>query len=169
VISPERALVLPPIPDGDKYEAQIVQLETIRLNGLSTVDLLKTLLGLVNKLSEDVIHPKSDNASLNTLQKSVDIKSTITDNSTAGSLPLSRLPRMWPEKLRGHQPLLSQHRLDLQFQPSGLLLTREYCANIVLQGRRVSSSFTPGCFTSRFRWIRYCFPQKKDYCSPCGK
>jgi hypothetical protein len=64
VISPERALVLPPIYDGDKYEAQLVQLETIRLNGLNAIDLLKSLLGLVNKLSEDVTQLKSDKASL---------------------------------------------------------------------------------------------------------
>jgi hypothetical protein len=56
VIFPEMALVLPPTFDGDKYEAQIVQLETIRLNGLNSVELLKSLLGLVNKLSEDVLN-----------------------------------------------------------------------------------------------------------------
>jgi hypothetical protein len=90
VISPERALVLSPIFDGDKYEVQIVQLETIRLNGLNSVEMLKSLLGLVNKLSE-VTQLKSDNASLkaqlNTLPKSVEDKSKISEHSTAGSLP----------------------------------------------------------------------------------
>jgi hypothetical protein len=57
----ERALVLPPVFDGDNYEAQIVQLETIRLNELHTVDLIKSLL---DKLSDDVTHLKSGNAHL---------------------------------------------------------------------------------------------------------
>jgi hypothetical protein len=59
IISPERSLVLPPISDGDKNEAQIVQLETIRLNALNAVELLKSLSGLVNKLSEYDTHLKS--------------------------------------------------------------------------------------------------------------
>jgi hypothetical protein len=36
-ISPERALVLPPVFDGDKYESHIVQLETVRLHGLHSL------------------------------------------------------------------------------------------------------------------------------------
>jgi hypothetical protein len=64
VISSDRALKLPPIFDGDKYEAQIVQLETIRLNGQCAVDILETLLGLVHKLTDDVTHLKNDNSSL---------------------------------------------------------------------------------------------------------
>jgi hypothetical protein len=58
VTSPGGALVLPPISGGNKYEAQIVQLETIRLNGQCAVDLLKSLLDLVHELSEDVTRLK---------------------------------------------------------------------------------------------------------------
>jgi uncharacterized membrane protein YjjP (DUF1212 family) len=71
LISSKRTLILPLVFDGDKYEVQIV-----RLNGLHTVNLIKYLLDLVNKLSEDVTHLKSDNASLKSqlteLQQSVD-------------------------------------------------------------------------------------------------
>jgi hypothetical protein len=42
VISPERALALPPISDPDKYEAPSVQLETVRLNGVCAIDLIKS-------------------------------------------------------------------------------------------------------------------------------
>jgi hypothetical protein len=105
VISPERALVLPPISDGDKYETQIVQLETIHLNGLCAVDLLKSLLGLVNRFSEDVTQLKSGNVSLkvqlNTIQKSVDIKSRITYHSTASSLPPQPISKDVARRLAG--------------------------------------------------------------------
>jgi hypothetical protein len=58
VISSDRALVLPPIFAGDKYEEQIVQLETIHLNGQCAVDLL-SLLDLVHKLNEDTTYLKT--------------------------------------------------------------------------------------------------------------
>jgi hypothetical protein len=58
VISPDRALALSPLFDGDKYEAQIFQLETVHLNGQCAVDLIKTLLDLAHKLNEDVTHLK---------------------------------------------------------------------------------------------------------------
>jgi hypothetical protein len=64
IVSPERTLVLPPVFDTDKFEALSVQLETVYLNGVCTIDLLKTLLDTVHKLSEDVAILKSDNASL---------------------------------------------------------------------------------------------------------
>jgi hypothetical protein len=64
IVSPERALVLPPVFDSDKYEALSVQMETVRLNGVCTIDLIKTLLDTVHKLSEDVALLKSDSASL---------------------------------------------------------------------------------------------------------
>jgi hypothetical protein len=50
----------------DKFEALSVQLETVRLNGVCTIDLIKTLLDTVHKISEDVAILKSDNASLKT-------------------------------------------------------------------------------------------------------
>jgi hypothetical protein len=58
VIFPNRALELPPIFEGDKCEAQIVQLETIHLNWQCAVDILKTHLDLAYKLSDDVRHLK---------------------------------------------------------------------------------------------------------------
>lgn len=39
-----------------------VQLETVRLCGVCTINLMKTLLDTVNKLSEDAVLLKSDNA-----------------------------------------------------------------------------------------------------------
>jgi hypothetical protein len=44
IVSPDRAFVLPPVFDTDKYEALSVQLETGRLNGVCTIDLIKTRL-----------------------------------------------------------------------------------------------------------------------------
>jgi hypothetical protein len=60
VISPERALVLAPVSDSDKYEALSVQLETVRLNGVSAIGLIKSLIDTVNKLCYDVAQLKSD-------------------------------------------------------------------------------------------------------------
>jgi hypothetical protein len=62
--SPERALVLPPVSDSDKYEALSVQLETLRLNGVSAIGLIKSLIDTVNKLCDDVAQLKSDNSAL---------------------------------------------------------------------------------------------------------
>jgi hypothetical protein len=76
IVSPERALVLPPVFDTDKFEALSVQLETVRLNGVCTITLIKTLLDTIHELSEDVDLLKSDNASLksqiNKLHEKVD-------------------------------------------------------------------------------------------------
>jgi hypothetical protein len=66
IVSPERALVLPPVFDTNKFEGLSVQLKTVRLNGVCTIDLIKTLLDTVHKQSEDVAVLKSDNASLKT-------------------------------------------------------------------------------------------------------
>jgi hypothetical protein len=63
-VSLERSLVLPPVFDRDKYEALSVQLETVRLDGVCTIDLIKSLMYTVRELSEDVALLKSDNASL---------------------------------------------------------------------------------------------------------
>jgi hypothetical protein len=41
IVSPKRALVLPPVFDSDNHEALSVQLETVRLNGVCTVDFIK--------------------------------------------------------------------------------------------------------------------------------
>jgi hypothetical protein len=64
VVSPERALVLPPVFDSNKYEALRVWLETVRLSGVCIIDLIKALLDTVHKLSEDVAVIQSDSASL---------------------------------------------------------------------------------------------------------
>jgi hypothetical protein len=57
IISRERALLLYPVFDSDKYVALNVQ--------LCTIDLIKTLLDSLRELSEDVALLKSDNACLN--------------------------------------------------------------------------------------------------------
>ena len=64
VVSPERSLVLPPVFDSDKFEALSVQVETVRLNGVCTMDLIKSLINMVSNLSEEVDHLKNDNVSL---------------------------------------------------------------------------------------------------------
>jgi hypothetical protein len=58
VISPERALVLPPVSDSDKYEALRVQLDTVRLSGVCAIDLIRSLIDTVKKLSDDVAQLK---------------------------------------------------------------------------------------------------------------
>jgi hypothetical protein len=63
-VSPDRALFLPPVFKSDKYEALSVQLERIRLNEVCTVDLIKTLLNTVHKLTEDVALLRSDSVLL---------------------------------------------------------------------------------------------------------
>jgi hypothetical protein len=40
IVSPERTLVLPPVFDSDRYEMLSVRLETARLNGVCTIDLI---------------------------------------------------------------------------------------------------------------------------------
>jgi hypothetical protein len=102
VISPDRALELPPIFDGDKYEAQIVQLETSRLNGQCTVDVLTSLLDLVHKLSDDVTHLKNDNSSLKLelkeLKESMATQHLNADHATAGSLSSQPVPKNVPRE-----------------------------------------------------------------------
>jgi hypothetical protein len=102
VISPDRALELPPILEGDKCEAQIVQLETIRLNGQCAADILKTLLDLVYKLSDDARHLKNDNSSRNLeLKKLKELMSTRpvnADHATAGSLSSQPVPKNVPRE-----------------------------------------------------------------------
>jgi hypothetical protein len=127
-------LVLPSVFDGDKYEAQIVQLETIRLNGLHTVDLIKSLLDLVNKLSEDVTQFKSDNASLKLQltksQQSLDIESINKDHSAAGSLPPQSVSKAHKEVTRNPSgsSAAAYTTSPLSSVPAaGTLLTREVC------------------------------------------
>jgi hypothetical protein len=102
VISPARALELPPIFDGDKYEAQLVQLETIRLNEQCAVDLLKLLLDLVHKLNEDVTHLKNDNTylklQLSELKESMGTQPRIIDHATAGSMSPQPILKNVPKK-----------------------------------------------------------------------
>jgi hypothetical protein len=90
VISTDRALVLPPIFAGDKYEAQIDQLEIVCLNGQCTVDLMKSLLDLVHKLNEDITYLKNDNFSLKLqlkeLKESMVTQPTNVDHASAGSM-----------------------------------------------------------------------------------
>jgi hypothetical protein len=57
-------LVLPPVFDSDKYGAFSIHLETVRLNEVCTIDLIKVLLDTVYKLGEDVALRKSDSAAL---------------------------------------------------------------------------------------------------------
>jgi hypothetical protein len=49
---------------GTSMRRRFSQLETVCLNGLRTVDLVKSLLDLVNKLSKNSTHLTSDNAFL---------------------------------------------------------------------------------------------------------
>lgn len=58
---------MPTVFDSDKYEELSVQVETVRLNGFCTVDLMKLLLDTAHKIYEDVALLKSNNASLKSL------------------------------------------------------------------------------------------------------
>jgi hypothetical protein len=64
VICPERTLALPPGIDADEYEVLCVQLDTVRPNSVCAIDLIKSLIDAVNKLSDDVTQVKSDNLAL---------------------------------------------------------------------------------------------------------
>jgi phosphotransferase system IIB component len=64
VVSPERSLVLPPVFESDKFEALSVQVETVRLNGVCTMYLIKSLADMVSKLCGELDHLKNDNACL---------------------------------------------------------------------------------------------------------
>jgi hypothetical protein len=99
IVSPERTLVLPPVFDTDKFEALSVQLETVRLNGVCTIDLLKTLMDTVHKLSEVVAILKSDNASLKTQISQLNCKVDIPQGSCPPVLVSgqTRLPLIQPK------------------------------------------------------------------------
>ena len=56
VVSPERSLVLPPVFDTDKVEALSVQVETVRHNGVCTMDLIKSLVGTLLFPQEYTVH-----------------------------------------------------------------------------------------------------------------
>jgi hypothetical protein len=64
IVSPTRALVLPPVFDTDKYEGLYRPTADSTCQWGCTVNLIKTLLDAVHKLREDVALPESDNASL---------------------------------------------------------------------------------------------------------
>jgi hypothetical protein len=68
-----------------------VQLETVRLNGVCAVDLIKSLIDAVNKLSEDVTQLKSDKTALDIqvkdLQGLLDVYSKLPRQQPQGSLP----------------------------------------------------------------------------------
>jgi hypothetical protein len=64
ITSPERALVLPQVFDSDKYEALSIQLETVRLSGFCTADLIKTMLNTVRELSEDTKTKQTNSVAL---------------------------------------------------------------------------------------------------------
>jgi hypothetical protein len=61
IISPEKKLILPPVFHSDKHETLSVRLETVCLNVVCTIDLIKTLLDAVH---EDVTVLKRDKALL---------------------------------------------------------------------------------------------------------
>jgi hypothetical protein len=50
-----------PVFDSDKYEELSVQHETVRHNGVFTIDLIKPLLATAHKFSEDVTYGKCGN------------------------------------------------------------------------------------------------------------
>jgi hypothetical protein len=54
VVSPERSLVLPPVFESDKFETLSVQVETVRLNVVCTMDLIKSMTEMVTKLCGEV-------------------------------------------------------------------------------------------------------------------
>jgi hypothetical protein len=60
MVSPERQLIFPPVCNKDSIS---VQIETVCLNGQSTIQMLVSLLGMVSKLTEEVTHLK-DNADI---------------------------------------------------------------------------------------------------------
>jgi hypothetical protein len=58
LLSPERELVLPDLKDSDSLS---VQIETVRLNGINTTNLVENLIQKVLKLSEEVQELRKDN------------------------------------------------------------------------------------------------------------
>jgi DNA topoisomerase VI subunit A len=115
------AKVISPIFGGDKYETQIAQLETIRLNGQCAVDLLKSLLNLVHKLNGDITYIKNNNSSLKLQLK--ELKESVFSLRTAimlaqGQCLLSRSPTMCPVSIQcsqRHQFLPPVPQLTLEF------------------------------------------------------
>jgi hypothetical protein len=87
----ETALFLPPVFDGYKYEVLSVRLKTVLLNGVCTINLIKSLLGTVHKLSEDVAHLKSDSAlfmsQIDKLHETVGHRPWKLGDQPQGSLP----------------------------------------------------------------------------------
>jgi hypothetical protein len=63
VVSTERSVVLPPVFESNLRHSA-VQVEIVRINGVCTMDLIKSLIGMVRKLCGEVGHLKHDNACL---------------------------------------------------------------------------------------------------------
>jgi hypothetical protein len=61
VISPERELLLPELTYSESLS---VQIETVRLNGQTTIALVEKIMSMVTDLTSEVARLKSDNASL---------------------------------------------------------------------------------------------------------
>ncbi|KDR13047.1 hypothetical protein L798_13280 [Zootermopsis nevadensis] len=83
IISPERQPVLP-CPDINSIDTLSVQLETVRLNRQTTIDMLQILVDMVGKLSEEVTLLKSEN--LDMRRKIMDLKGP-SDRTPVRSLP----------------------------------------------------------------------------------
>jgi hypothetical protein len=60
-ISPERELHLPELTSNESLS---VQIETVRLNGQTTINLVEKLLAVVTNLTAEVVQVRSDNAVL---------------------------------------------------------------------------------------------------------
>jgi hypothetical protein len=80
------------------YEAQIVQLGTIRLNGQCAVNLLKSLLDVVHKLNEDITYLKILlELQLKELKESMVIQPKNVDHASGGSVS-QPIPKNVPSK-----------------------------------------------------------------------
>jgi hypothetical protein len=64
IVSAERSFVLPSTFNSDKHEALSIHIETVHLNGICTVGLIKPPVEAINKLNEDVTQIKRRNALL---------------------------------------------------------------------------------------------------------
>jgi hypothetical protein len=84
IVSLEMTLVLPPVFDSDKYEALSIQLESVRLSGVCTIDLMKILLGTIHELIADVAAIKSDSSSLESQINKLHEKMTNLQSGSAG-------------------------------------------------------------------------------------
>jgi hypothetical protein len=78
IVSPERSLVLPSVFNSDKYKVLNFKLETVHLIGVCTINLIKPLVDVILKLSEDVTQLKTGKASpiskLKNVQDSVNVR-----------------------------------------------------------------------------------------------